>query len=75
MALPVTAAKVSIGAGRPTIETHLLDFEGNCYERVLRIELLHRIRDEQRFSGVDELVAQIRRDVEATRVYFAEHPL
>jgi len=65
----------TFGAGRPTIETHLLDFEGNCYERELRIELLHRVRDEQRFSGVDELVAQIRRDVDETRAYFAEHPL
>lgn len=60
----------TFGAGRPTIEAHLLDFEGDCYERELRIELLHRLRDEQRFSGVDELVTQIRRDVEATRAYF-----
>ena len=56
---------------RPTIEVHLLDFEGDCYERDLRIELLHRLREEQRFDGVDELVAQIGMDVEATRDYFA----
>jgi riboflavin kinase/FMN adenylyltransferase len=65
----------TFGAGRPTIETHILDFEGDCYERELRIELLHRVRDEQRFSGVDELIAQIARDVEAARAYFAEHAL
>jgi riboflavin kinase/FMN adenylyltransferase len=65
----------TFGAGRPTIETHLLDFEGDCYERELRIELLHRVRDEQRFAGVDELVAQIARDVAATCAYFAEHAL
>jgi riboflavin kinase/FMN adenylyltransferase len=59
--------------GRPTIETHLLDFTGDVYERELRIELLHRLRDEERFAGVDELVAQIRRDVDATRAYFQEH--
>ncbi len=57
---------------RPTIETHLLDFEGSCYERDLRIELFHRLRDEQRFAGVDELVAQIRRDVAGARAYFAQ---
>lgn len=62
----------TFGAGRPTIETHMLDFEGVTYERGLRIELLHRLRDEQRFSGVDELVAQIGRDVDAARVYFQE---
>ncbi|OGO51192.1 MAG: riboflavin biosynthesis protein RibF [Chloroflexi bacterium RBG_16_68_14] len=57
---------------RPTVETHLLDFEGDCYERELRIELLHRLRDEQRFPGVEELVTQIRRDVAAARSYFQE---
>ena len=62
----------TFGAGRPTIETHLLDFEGDGYERELRIELLHRLRDEQRFAGVDELVAQIRRDVDVARAYFRE---
>jgi riboflavin kinase/FMN adenylyltransferase len=62
----------TFGAGRPTIETHLLDFEGDCYERELRIELLHRLRDEQRFAGVDELVAQIGRDVDGARAYFTE---
>lgn len=65
----------TFGASRPTIETHLLDFEGDCYERELRIELLHRVRDERRFSGADELVGQIGRDVEVTRAYFAEHAL
>lgn len=63
----------TFGATRPTIETHLLDFEGDCYDCELRIELLARLRDERRFSGVDELAAQIRRDVEAARAYFAEH--
>ncbi|MEX1255469.1 MAG: bifunctional riboflavin kinase/FAD synthetase [Dehalococcoidia bacterium] len=57
---------------RPTIEVHLLDFEGDCYERELRIELLHRLRPEQKFAGVDELVAQIGRDVGATRAYVQE---
>ena len=62
----------TFGQSRPTIETYLLDFEGDCYERELRIELLHKVRDEQRFDGVDALVAQIGRDVEATRAYFDE---
>ena len=55
---------------RPTIEVHLLDFEGDCYERELRIELVQRLRDEQRFDEVDELIAQIRQDVAAARAYF-----
>jgi riboflavin kinase/FMN adenylyltransferase len=50
----------------------LLDFEGDCYEHELRIELLRRLRDERRFAGAEELVAQIQRDVAAARQYFAE---
>ena len=53
------------------LETHLLDFEGDLYGQVARVELLHRLREERKFSGVDELVAQIRRDVQAAREWFA----
>jgi riboflavin kinase/FMN adenylyltransferase len=59
---------------RPTIETHLLDFDGNLYEREMRIELLERLRGEQRFSGPEELVAQIKRDVDSARRYFRQGP-
>ena len=53
------------------VETHLLDFEGDLYGEVVLIELLHRLRGEQKFDGIDELVAQIGRDLEATREWFA----
>jgi len=61
----------TFGQSRPTIETHLLDFDGDCYERELRIELLQRVRDERRFDGIEALVAQIGRDVQAARDHFA----
>ena len=54
------------------VETHLLDFDGDLYGQVVSIELHQRLRDEQKFDGVDALVAQIQRDVERTREYFAE---
>jgi riboflavin kinase/FMN adenylyltransferase len=57
---------------RATIETHILDFEGDCYDRELRIELVHRIRDEQRFPDIDALKAQIHRDVEYARAFVRE---
>ena len=57
--------------GRPSIETHLLDFDGDLYGRDLKVELLHRLRDEQRFAGVEALVVQIGRDAEAARAYHA----
>jgi riboflavin kinase/FMN adenylyltransferase len=53
------------------VETHLLDFEGDLYGEVVLIELLHRLRGEQKFDGIDALVAQIGRDVEATRGWFS----
>lgn len=60
--------------GPPSVEPHLLDFEGDLYGRDLRLELLARLRGEQRFAGIDALIAQIRVDVQATRDWFAAHP-
>jgi riboflavin kinase/FMN adenylyltransferase len=53
------------------VETHLLDFEGDLYGQVVTVELLHRIRPEQKFNGIDELSAQIQSDLVATREWFA----
>lgn len=46
---------------------HLLDFEGELVGRTLIVELVARLRDEQRFSGPVELAAQIAADVQAAR--------
>jgi riboflavin kinase/FMN adenylyltransferase len=56
------------GGDERRIEPHLLDFEGDLYGRRLVVELWRRLRDERAFSSEDELVAQITRDVEETRV-------
>jgi riboflavin kinase/FMN adenylyltransferase len=61
------------GGEERRIEPHLLDFEGDLYGRRLVVELWLRLRDEQAFASEAELVAQIARDVEATRS--AERPL
>jgi riboflavin kinase/FMN adenylyltransferase len=55
------------GGGERRIEAFLLDFDGDLYGRKLRLELWERLRDELAFESEDELVAQIGRDVEATR--------
>ena len=62
----------TFGEIRPTVEVHLLDFDSDLYERELRIDLLHRLRPEQRFDGVEQLVGQIQQDVVAARNYFEE---
>lgn len=49
------------------IEAFLLDFDGDLYDQQLRIEFRRRLRGERRFVGVDELIAQMDRDVAATR--------
>lgn len=56
---------------RRRVETHLLDFEGDLYGQVVQIELVDRLRDEQKFDGIESLVAQIQQDIVATRAYFA----
>ena len=56
----------------PAIETYILDFEGNLYERELRIEVLHRLRGELRFENIELLKEAIAADVETARRYFAE---
>ncbi len=55
---------------RRRVETHVLDYAGDAYGQVVRIELLRRLRDERKFEGVEALVAQIGDDVAATRAYF-----
>ncbi len=57
----------------PSIESYIFDFDGDLYGDVLRVRFLHRIRDERKFSGIDELKAQIERDSARARNYFS-HP-
>ncbi len=55
---------------RPTVEAFLLDFDDDIYGQEVRIDLLHRLRDELKFDSADELVAQMKRDIIDTREYF-----
>jgi riboflavin kinase/FMN adenylyltransferase len=56
------------GDGAPiSVEAYLLDFDGDLYGRRLRLELLDRLRDEQRFDTIDALVQQIHADVDRVR--------
>ncbi len=49
------------------VEAHLLDFEGDLYGKTADVSFVRRIREEKRFSGVEELREQIARDVEEAR--------
>jgi riboflavin kinase/FMN adenylyltransferase len=67
-------AAVNVGI-RPTFETgrgllveaYLIDFEGDLYGKTLRIAFIDRLRGERRFPGVEDLIAQMHRDVEVAR--------
>ena len=69
------ASAISVGR-RPTfyandgvclVEAHLLDFDGDLYGEHIRVEITDHVRDQVRFSSVDELISQIERDVEDVR--------
>jgi riboflavin kinase/FMN adenylyltransferase len=61
------------GGSERRVEAFLLDFEDDLYGERLVVELWRRLRDERAFGSEEELVAQITRDVEATRA--AERPV
>ena len=54
-----------------TVETWLLDFDGDLYGQTIQVEFYHHIRDEVRFDSLDALKNQIQADAQSTRDYFA----
>ena len=56
---------------RRVVESHILDFSADVYGQRVELAFCRRLRDERIFASVMDLSAQIRRDVEATREYFA----
>lgn len=58
----------SIADERPlSVEAHILDYNDDCYDQNIRIELIERIREEKKFDGLDALKEQIARDVKRCR--------
>ncbi len=52
------------------VETHLIDFDRDLYGKTIRIRVLHRLRGEKKFNGIDELRAQIAHDRGRAARYF-----
>lgn len=56
--------------GKPVLEVHLFDFNQEIYGQQLRMDFLHKLRDEEKYSDLDALIRQIRLDVENAKKYF-----
>jgi riboflavin kinase/FMN adenylyltransferase len=52
-----------------TVETHILDFNGDIYGKKIEVFFLKKIRDERKFKNVEGLKAQIAKDMNETRGY------
>ena len=53
----------TFGEGMKTVETHLLDYEGDLYGKEIKVEFVQKLRDEQRFASSEALKAQIEKDL------------
>ena len=62
VAMTNIGVRPSVDGTRRLLETHLFGFKGLLYGLRLRVELYEKIRDEQKFSSVDELRRQIEKD-------------
>jgi riboflavin kinase/FMN adenylyltransferase len=65
----------TFGDNKPvTTEVHLLDYDGNLYDRDIQLEFMTYIRSEKKFSSIDELKSQIASDCQHARTVFAANP-
>jgi riboflavin kinase/FMN adenylyltransferase len=54
-----------------SLEVYVFDFKGNLYDKHVRIQFFHKVRDEMKFENLDALKAQIAQDVIDAERYFA----
>jgi riboflavin kinase / FMN adenylyltransferase len=57
----------TVDGREPLLEVHLFDFAGDIYGELLTVRFRRKIRDEQKFKGLDSLKAQIERDMTEAR--------
>ncbi|MEI8403893.1 MAG: bifunctional riboflavin kinase/FAD synthetase [Actinomycetes bacterium] len=73
-------AAISIGrrptfyaSADPLVEVHLIGFSGDLYGHAARVSFLARLRDEERFDSVGDLIAQMQQDIEVSAILCADH--
>ncbi|MGV7208992.1 bifunctional riboflavin kinase/FAD synthetase [Oxalobacteraceae bacterium A2-2] len=58
-------------SGRVLLEVHVFDYAQQAYGRQVRVEFLHKLRDEEKYEGLEALTAAIARDSNMAREFFA----
>jgi riboflavin kinase/FMN adenylyltransferase len=59
-------------SGRVLLETHLFDYNQQCYGRLISVEFLKKLRDEEKYIDLPTLTAAIERDAVQARTYFKQ---
>ena len=72
MAATSIGVRPTFGGTNQTVEAYLLDYDDDMYGKSINIEFVQRVRDEIKFDSVEELTAQISRDVDATRFLLSD---
>ena len=60
-------------AGRVLLETYLFDYNEQCYGKVVRVEFLKKLRNEEKYVDLPTLTAAIERDAQQARDFFKAH--
>lgn len=56
--------------GVKNMETHIIGYSGNLYGSFIRVNFYKFLRKEKKFSSIDELVAEVKQNIEASKEYF-----
>ncbi|MDH4216028.1 MAG: bifunctional riboflavin kinase/FAD synthetase [Gallionella sp.] len=59
--------------GKAVLEVHLFDFSSQIYNRHMRLDFLHKLRDEEKYPDLETLTRQIALDVENTKLWFKQN--
>ncbi len=60
-------------AGKAVLEVHIFDFSGQLYNKHLRLDFLHKLRNEEKYPDLETLTRQIALDVEHAKQWFNQH--
>jgi riboflavin kinase/FMN adenylyltransferase len=59
--------------GRMLLEVHLFDYSADCYGKLIRVEFLKKLRDEEKYDDLQSLTRAIDNDAKNARAFFSDH--